>query len=296
MITTLAPSPTFVIGSTDISVEMATRSLLGLEMSKDRFRFLVVEPGGQCVRLEEYSFPSLLNERSLADGLADICREHPVLSAPAWGKLIVSVNTSAFTLIPSPLFRKEYAANYLAFMRGSALPTHEFASAYEHADAGYYSVFNVEHTLTDFLAHTYPLQPTTLVHQTSALAQAALRAERQQLGLPSVTLYFEEEFVTILHRADGQLRYLNRFGYKNAQDLTYYVLYVLEELRLSPAAIALRLYGEITPYAERYVELAKFLPNLTIGQMPPGLRLTADFDDLPEHRFMSLYGLALLND
>lgn len=272
------------------------KSVLSLEVGRDRFRFMVQDKSGRGLYLNDYTFPSLLSDRSITGIMPDVFREHPVLSAGPWQEIRIGVNSPSFTLIPAPLFRKEYAGSYLALMRGSALPAHEFAQSFAHQDEGFLSVFNLEHPLADFFSEVYPLQPITFVHQVGALILATADLDRHALTPDNIYLFFEDEFVTVIFRRNHQVHYCNRFGYKNVQDLTYYILYVLDEQKLDPAMIRVSLYGEITPFAEAYAELSRFLPYLTFGLTPPGLPLATDFNDLPDHRYLSLYGLGLLKE
>ncbi len=295
MQTEISFPPTVVIRSDSFDPAQTDTSVLCIEVGKDRFRFLVLDGNGHGCWLEDYTFSSLLSERPITEALSALFQQHPLLqpteATNPWRQVRVALNSTSFTLIPKPLFRKEYASSYLSLIRGGALPTHEYAQAYEHAE-GFYSVFNVEYALTDYLAATYPLQTITFVHQTSALIRAT--SPPTSAGTQHLWLYFEDEFVTMLMRANGQLHYCNRFGFKNAQDLTYYILYVIEELKLDPLSVSVLLYGEITPFADTYIRLAQFIRNLTFGQAPQGLTLSTDFSDLPEHRYLSLFGLALL--
>ena len=71
---------------------------------------------------------------------------------------------------------------------------------------------------------------------------------------------------------------------------------MLDEQKLLPETANVVLYGEITPFAESYASLSRFLPHLSFGHTPPGLSLASEFDDLPDHRYLSLYGLGLLNE
>ena len=246
--------------------------------------------------LEDYTFPSLLTDRPLTDILPGIFRDHPVLSAGPWQEIRIGVNSPSFTLVPKALFRKEYAGSYLALMRGSELPAHEFAQSYKHEAEGFLSVFNLEHPLSDYFSGAYPLQTLTFIHQTGALLQATADLDRQSLVSQTVWLYFEDEFMTVIYRQEHQLRFCNRFGYKNVQDLVYYVLYALDELTCVPNQIHVALYGEITPFSDAYTELSRFLPHLTFGQTPPGLALSSEFEELPNHRYLSLYGLSLISE
>ncbi len=291
---TLAPAVT--IRSDSFDPRTTDKSVLSLEVGRDRFRFMVQDKRGRGLCLDDYIFPSLLTDRSMTGILPGVFREHPVLSAGPWQEIRIGVNSPSFTLVPTPLFRKEYAGSYLALMRGSALPAHEFAQSFAHEAEGFLSVFNLEHPLADFFSEVYPLQPLRFVHQIGALIQATADLDRRALTPDNVYLFFEDEFVTIIYRSAHQVRYCNRFGCKNAQDLAYYILYVVDEQKLSPDLICVSLYGEITPFAEAYAELSRFLPHLAFGHVPPGLPLSAEFSDLPDHRYLSLYGLGLMSE
>ncbi|MBD2755676.1 DUF3822 family protein [Spirosoma sp. BT704] len=289
-------APTVTIRSDSFNPAHTDKLVLCLEVGRDRFRLLVQDAQGRALYLEDYAFPSLLANQPLTGLLPNFFRDNPVLSAGPWQEIRIGVNSPTFTLVPKSLFRKEYAGSYLALMRGSTLSAHEFAQAYTHENEGFLSVFNLEHPLADYFSEVYPLQPLTYVHQISALLMATADLDRHMLTPDNVYLYFEDEFVTIIYRKGHQLQYCNRFGYKNVQDLTYYVLYMLDEQRLSPDKTTLSLYGEITPFADAYTELSRFLPYLAFGQSPSGLTLANEFSDLPNHRYLSLYGLGLMSE
>lgn len=296
MQTTLTLAPTVTIHADSFDPAYTDKSVLCLEVGRDRLRLLVQDTRGQALYLEDYAFPSLLTSQPLASMLPNVIRNHTVLSAGPWQEIRIGVNSPSFTLIPKPLFRKEYAGSYLALMRGNTLPAHEFAQAYDHEAEGFLSVFNLEHPLADYFSEVYPLQPLTYVHQISSLLLATADLDRHMLTPDNVYLYFEDEFVTIIHRKGRQLHYCNRFGYKNVQDLTYYILYILNEQNINSEATAISLFGEITPFADAYMELSRFVPNLAFGRTPPSLARAAEFNDLPDHRYLSLYGLGLMSE
>jgi len=296
VIATVSTSPTVAIRQKSFDAVQAEHAVLCLEVGKDRFRFALLDANRRCCWLEEYVFPSLLNERPIHDVLPAFFLNHPILSIGNWKQIFIAVNSPSFTLIPKALFRKEYAGSYLAFMRGSELLPNEFASAYLHKDDDCYVVFNMDHRLSDFFAAQYPLQQVTFVHQSSSVIKGSRTIDQHLMAIQNMVIYFENEFVTVVLRANRELRYCNRFGYKNPQDLTYYLLYVIAELQLDPAAINTTLFGEITPFSETFAELAAFFPHLRFGHTPATLQLTPEFDDLPDHRYLSLYGLCLLSE
>ncbi len=296
MPTTVTLAPKTAIRTHSFDPEKTGQSVLCLEVGQDRFQLLVRDKGGQALCLEDYRFSSLSTDQSLLGVLPDVFRNHEILLAGPWQEIRVGINSSSFTLVPELLFRKEYAASYLALMRGSILPPQEFAQVYAHKADGFLSVFNLEHALFDYFSEMYPLQPLVFFHQTSALIQATADLDRRSLTADRVYLYFDDEFVTMLYWKEHRLRYCNRFGYKNVQDLAYYVLYVLDEQSLAAGVVPISLFGEITPFSEAYSELSRFLSHLSFGTVPAGLPLAPEFSDLPDHRYLSLYGLSLLNE
>jgi hypothetical protein len=288
-------TPTVAIREDSFDVSTTGSYQLCLEMGKERFRFCVVEPQPRrCIWLEEYTFPTLLTENPLLPSLRTIYQNHPILQSSFWKSIQVSVNSPSFTLVPSGLFRKEYAGQYLQLMRGNPLSSTEHALAYAHKKEDFQAVFSVDNALTDWLSATYPLQQITLVHQSSTLIQATSLTDSVLNSDQKLSLNFEDESVTVIYRKGGEFRFCNRFAYKNSTDLVYYILYVINELKTEPKELQVILFGEITPFAEIYTALEQFLPGIRFGSTPPGLQLTPAFDELPEHRYFSLYGNTLI--
>lgn len=293
MVTLSTLAPTLSIRPTELTPNQAANSVLCLELAAQRLRITLLDPQRRMVWLDEYAQPSLLTDQSLQTYLPALFKEHPLLSYDAFQHVRVSVLSPAFTLIPSVLYRKEYASSYLSLMRGHQPPPNELAHGYEHKE-GFVSVFGIDRDVTEFMGEQYPMQSFTYVHQHTTLIQATRAIDRQLASPENLFLYFEDDYVTVLFRHKHQLRYCNRFGYKNAQDLTYYVLYVLDELGVDPEAVDAFVYGEITPFAESYVALSRFVPTLRIGQSPPGLNPSPELEELPDHRYLGLQGLCLL--
>ena len=78
-------------------------------------------------------------------------------------------------------------------------------------------------------------------------------------------LYFGNHHFTMVITANGGLKFCNRFDYKTAQDLVYYVLFTMSELGIEPDEIILRLYGNIKEQTEDFDLLNQYLTNVKIG-------------------------------
>ncbi len=293
MVDTAIPTPTLSVRPDVLTAGQATRSVLCLELAPQRLRLTLLDAQRRMVWLDEFDQTSLLTDQVLFPQLSALFRDHPLLCYDQFQVIRVAVSTPAFTLVPTPLYRREYAGSYLSLMRGHQPPAQELALAYEHTE-GFTGVFGIGRDVTEFMGEQFPMQTFTYVHQQSALIRASQAVDRQLLSRQNLFLYLEDDQATMLFREGHELRYANQFGYKNVADLTYYALYVLDELGVDAETVTALVYGAITPFAESFVSLARFIPGLRIGVLAPGLNPTDDLLDIPEHRYFSLQGLCLL--
>jgi len=265
-----------------------------LEVSPTRFRFCVFEAAQpRCLGLEDYAITNPLEETQAA--LTRIYEEHRFLGLQTWKNVRVSFNMPHFTLIPNDYFRKEYTESYLQLVRGHGVSATEQVLSHELPMVQARNVFTVNSTVREWFLNTYTLPTIGFMHQTSALIDGTLRQPTPQQSKATVSLYFEEDFITIVVAQAAKLLICNKFAYKDAADMVYFVLFTLETLHLKPNDIAVCLYGEITPYSDDYQSLQRFLPHLTFGKNPVNLQLPAVFEDFPEHRYFSLYSTYLIN-
>ena len=293
MVDLSTPTPTLSVRPDVLTAGQATRSVLCLELAPQRLRLTLLDAQRRMVWLDEFDQTSLLTDQLLFPQLPALFSEHPLLCYDQFQTIRVAVSTPAFTLVPTDLYRREYAASYLTLMRGHQSPANELAMAYEHSE-GFMGVFGISREVTEFLGGQFPMQSFTYIHQQSTLIRASQAVDRQLLSRQNLFIYLEDDQATMLFREGHDLRYCNQFGYKNVADLTYYALYVLDELGVDAETVSALAYGAITPFADSFEALARFIPGLRIGVLPPGLNPTDDLLDIPEHRYFSLQGLCLL--
>jgi hypothetical protein len=62
----------------------------------------------------------------------------------------------------------------------------------------------------------------------------------------------------------------------------------MNELGL-PVTTSTMFYGEITSFSDRYIQLRQSLSNVKFALNPTKIRFSQYFDDLPEHRYYTLF-------
>lgn len=281
--------PTVKVAQETFDSTRINRCTLCIEIDETRFRFCFVEEAPpRFVWLEDYAFDTFLNENEYLEKLKTLVAEHPFLPSDQWKDIRVSVNTSAFTMIPAPLFRKEYTADYLRLATGGpARP--DSRVLFQHlppVDA--YTLFTMPGPWSDWLLGQYPMQSIEFYHFTSPLIIGALASHAEHESPRLVTIHLEANHFILIFTDKGSLKFCNRFPYQNASEMTYLVLFSLNQLQLLPDEVKVLLYGEVTPYSELYTELARFIPNLYFGHHPRTVQYIDEFEDIPEHRYFGL--------
>lgn len=260
-----------------------------MELGAERLRFLVLDGRKKRVLyLEDYLIGGLPSEKKWSTWLAKLSEQHPFWASNLWKSVTVSFNTPHFTLIPEAYFRKEYLNSYLSLVQGELFETDQILH-HEVKRIGARNVFTVNKELWEWVLNTYTLQVPAFVHQTNALIEGALELSGKDKESILLDLHFEDDFVTLVIVQNDSLLMCNKFAYKTAADMAYFIMFVLDSLQLKPGEVKCHFYGETTPYSEDYQLLQKFLPYLSFGKTPEKLVVGSAFEDVPEHRYYSLY-------
>ncbi len=288
-------TPTVKVADPEFDAKSISNCTLCIEIDESRFRFCFVRADSmQCLWLEDYAFDTFLNEGEYLEKLRTIAQQHPHLLSDQWKDVRVAVNTRDFTMIPVTLFRREYAGNYLQMATGHESLSDDRVLSHLMPYVNAQTVFTIPNGWSDWLLGLYPLQTIDFYHLTSPLVMGTIVSHSEYGESKLLTVHMEENHFTLVYSDDKQLKFCNRFPFQNPLELTYLVLFSMNQLEVLPDEVKVKLYGEITPYSDVYVELAKFLPSLRFGRKPTTLSYTEGFEDIPEHRYFALLNTYLV--
>jgi hypothetical protein len=277
--------PSFEIKDDRFDTNQIAECHLLIEVSRDRFRFAVHNSLHEVIMwLEDYHVFSLLNENQLIKSLKNIYQNHLFLAANYWKTIRLSVNANHFTLIPDEFYETDEAAKYLHFAAGKNLSEQEQVFDFRFSRFGAVCIFGLEKQIVSWFKEMYPARKITPVPVIGTLIEGIVQ-DRNNNGLH---LYFEDYYVTIIYFKEAKLHFCNRFQFRTAQDMVYHVLFVMNELGLQ-TDMPVTFYGEITSFSEGFVQLTKSLTNIKFALNPTKLRFSQYFEDLPEHRYYTLF-------
>jgi hypothetical protein len=275
-----------------LDIDAIPQYALSLEVSNDGFRCAIVDTEvNRCLWLEDYRFTSVFFPEQVVDQLNSIFDDHQLLQAGFWQKVRVSFKNQHFTLIPESLFKREYAEGYLRFSAESLKDTEE-VYFYQHANREIVNVFAGEKKVADWFRNTYPSRNVSFVHHTSAFIEGVLQHE-DYVPARSMSILVESSYLTVLVTNNYLVEYCNTFFYLSAQDFIYYVMLVMDELRLNPDACRVTLYGEISHDSAIHDVLYKYIRNISFGSKPTALKFSFQFDEMMDHRYFDVFNAYL---
>ncbi|WP_242918424.1 DUF3822 family protein [Pontibacter liquoris] len=272
--------------------QQAPTCKLYLSLSRKSIRFAVVDTArNKFVLLEDYELLSNLVPMQVAEQLRLIAAENPLMQTKNWQELRVSVSNQHFTLVPETLYDPAHQADYLRLHSNLNLQQ-EVVCTYRHPGLEAINIFSVDAATYQALQDIFPEQPVHFVHQTSVLIRSVLHyAERP--AQRSMYAFVERDFVTILMVGPAGLEFCNIFHYLSPEDFIYYIIFVMQEQKLSPEQETITIWGDITHDSALFHILKKYIQHIKLGKKPADVEYSYKFHDLFEHRYFELYSLNL---
>ena len=252
--------------------ELGSYSLNILVSDSDCSFAIVDSRQSKCLYIEKCMFDKTYSSKQQIAILNHFFEEHHFLKAGYWKNINVSLKNDKFSLVPLSLFDQSIITEYLE-LNCEIDPKNETVYYNQHKNVGACNIFTLNNDLQNWFKNTYPTREINFLHQTSALC------DHNSLNIALIE--------------DSQLLYCNVFNYDTAEDLLYYIMYVINELGLSPDKIPVTLWGEFDQSSIYFAKLYKYIRLLHLGNRPETLSFGYVFDEVFEHSLFDLLNMHL---
>ena len=158
------------------------------------------------------------------------------------------------TNVPKPLFNEDNSADYLKF--NAKILNTDFIAYDEISINESINVFvpyvNINNYIFDrFGSFEYK-------HASTILIESLLKKEAHSKELKLYVNVGRDHFEIVVIE-NGQLMFYNSFVYQTKEDLIYFILFTVEQLKLDPETIPITLIGDLTKDDERYEIIYKYI-------------------------------------
>jgi Protein of unknown function (DUF3822) len=235
---------------------------------------------------KSYAFEGQESEAyNLKNTLSAILHQDKLLGL-SFRRVLVSYMQPHFTFIPEALFDENKLNSYIANTIQGASNDPLRTDAVRRLQ--FRNIYPVRAEIAQFFKSSYSV--VLLKHAGTTLCEAWAADAVNRVG-QKIYLNFGEKHLQIA-AFDGQKFLLfNNFEFNSASDVTYFVLLVINQLRLNADTIQVFVTGKILNDSEIWRTLYRFLPHLAFLEHALLLQVSESFEaKLPRHIWGELVG------
>lgn len=213
---------------------------LSIQISLSGLSFCVLNRKESNIEyLRRFDFKIKLTPEAVLDRLISIIDTEPLLIQP-FEKVLILFQNELSNLVPEALFEQDNASDYLKF--SSKIIKTDFISYDTIAANKSINVFVPYVNINNYLFEIYG--EFEYKHASTILLEHILNKEKHA---KDSTLFlnvdrFHFEIVVVKH---GELILYNSFEYFTKEDFIYYILFTMEQLKLNPETLKVKLMGRI---------------------------------------------------
>jgi hypothetical protein len=200
----------------------------------------------------------------------------------------VGITSSVQTLVPLALFDEEQVKPYLSANFRLAEGLTEAVDRIPEMSAC--NLYMVHPGWQGMIKAAFP--DALIVHRSTALLKAAGQTASTIDERPVFLLNIREDFIDICSFQGEMPAFFNSFAVNTKEDVLYYTLFTMHQLRLKPDAVHLVLSGQINEGSENYILLQQYLPWISLAA-PSGFEFSPLLRQAGLHTYVELFSLAL---
>lgn len=202
---------------------------------------------------------------------------------------VAGIATPFHTLVPSALFDPSKLDNYLKF--NFRLTDGFLAASDPIEESGAHNVYGFLPGLKEMLRNHF--RDAVIVHRSSAFLKAVSLYDKLFPSVTALYLHISDESSLLACFDEQKPVFFNSFPAGSREDLLYFLLYTLEQLKQRPEAVRLTISGMVREGSDDLNFLRQYIPDTGLVQPLPQFGYSAMLRQAPLHRYLDLFALAL---
>jgi len=201
----------------------------------------------------------------------------------------IGVETPVHTLVPSAMFDRDHLKHYLRFH--FRLPEERPLSCEHIPEVDAYNIHGIEPATLAVIRDFFP--EATMVHAGTSLVRSCYQEYRLNQRPVCLFLHVREPDIDLCCIGENGLLFFNSFACHSKEDLLYFTLYAMDQLRLRVEDTTVNISGFMEKDTDAYALLSHYVPELSFTTRPGPAIYSPVLHSLPGHFYQPLFGLAL---
>ena len=240
-------------------IEKTSNIKLSIHISLNGLSFCIIDLISKEIDfLRTYSLSKNSTPKKLLKTLKKGFKENGVLRNSFSSVKIILYNNLS-TVVPEPLFDKKNALRYLKF--NSKILQNDYVA--------YDRIFNNE-CVNIFIPYVninnyiFKMFDSFVYNHYSSIILEKVKLNEKNTTTPSLYLNININHMEITYFVKNKLVFYNRFDFNTKEDVMYYLLFTIDQLKLNPEEIPVVITGNISEDDDNYKIIYKYIRNVSI--------------------------------
>lgn len=280
-----------VIKAYDESLNQAdTENLkLSIQLALDGFSFSIFNPENQ--KYLSIESQNLNPNNSTNDKLGKVLE---ALSEKEWmhrkyNSVNIFFEIPVVSLVPAPLFKAHEQETLSSF--NFNIPTGNSLNSERLQNLDAYLLFHEPNNLVETLQPQF--EKAIIQSHARVLVDSLLLINKNLSSNKRMFVNVRNGYLDILIIEGKQLLFYNIFHYVSKEDFIYFILFVMDQLDLSPEEISLQISGFINKKSALFDMAFRYVKNVDFVLPSNAFTYSHVFDDIPLHYYFNLFNSPL---
>ena len=240
-------------------IEKTSNIKLSIHISLNGLSFCIIDLISKEIDfLRTYSLSKNSTPKKLLKTLKKGFKENDELRNSFSSVKIIHYNNLS-TVVPEPLFDKKNALSYLKF--NSKILQNDYVA--------YDRIFNNE-CVNVFIPYVninnyiFKMFDSFVYNHYSSIILEKVKLNEKNTTTPSLYLNININHMEITYFVKNKLVFYNRFDFNTKEDVMYYLLFTIDQLKLNPEEIPIVITGNISEDDDNYKIIYKYIRNVSI--------------------------------
>tara|TARA_B100000686_G_scaffold25001_1_gene23992 strand:- start:20 stop:775 length:756 start_codon:yes stop_codon:yes gene_type:complete len=219
---------------------------------------IVDENKNEIVFLKEIVFPKKTTPKELLKHLKSSFKDNSELNDTFSSVKIIHYNNLS-TVVPEVLFDKNNALSYLKF--NSKILQNDYVANDSIFNNECVNVYIPYVNINNFIFKKFD---SFIYNHYSSIILEQIKLNEKNSTNPSLYLNIGLNHIDLTFFKENKLVFYNTFEYISKEDVIYYVLFAIDQLKLNPEETPIVISGKISEEDEYYKIIYKYIRNVSI--------------------------------
>ena len=239
-------------------IEKTSNIKLSIHISLNGLSFCIIDLiSNEIDFLRTYSLSKNTTPKELLKTLKKGFKENNELSNSFSSVKIIHYNNLS-TVVPEPLFDKNNALSYLKF--NSKILQNDYAAYDEIFNNECVNVYIPYVNINNYI---FKMFDSFVYNHYSSIILEKVKLNEKNTITPSLYLNINSNHMELIYFVKNKLTFYNRFDFNTKEDIIYYLLFTIDQLKLNPEEIPLVITGNISEDDDNYKIIYEYIRNVS---------------------------------